>query len=210
MAIDRPSACVAHAPPSTTNITVSVKVSVLRCRANSWNSGRSSQRPATSTITSARTARTTMLASHPALSTSSSAAAIEVASASSGAKARSWNSTMPSASRACVRASSSWSPSWRITIAVEDIATAPPSTIATGSVAPSAQTAAPTTAVVMSTCSPPTPSTSDFIATMRASENSSPSVKTRNTTPMSASVRMASSLSSTPSACGPSTMPTSR
>ena len=150
-----------------------------------------------------------MPASQPAV-IASSAVATAVASASSGAKARSWNRRITSASRECVRASSSWSPSWRITIAVEDIATAPPITIATGGVAPSAQAATATTAVVMSTCRPPIPSTSDFMATMRANENSSPSVKTRNTTPISASMPIDSSSSSTPRACGPNSMPTTR
>ena len=41
--------------------------------------------------------------------------------------------------------------------------------------------------VVISTCAPPTPSTSQRMATRRGSENSSPSVNTRNTTPKSAS-----------------------
>ena len=40
--------------------------------------------------------------------------------------------------------------------------------------------------VVMNTCAPPTPSTSQRIATRRGSENSNPRVKTRNTTPKSA------------------------
>ena len=54
------------------------------------------------------------------------------------------------------------------------------------------------------------PSTSDFIAIMRASENSSPSVKTRNTTPISASTRTGASYGTSPSMCGPSSMPTTR
>ena len=63
-AIESPSAWVAHAPPSATNSTVSVKVSLLRCRAISWNSGRSAQRPSSSTTSSAMIARPTMPSSH--------------------------------------------------------------------------------------------------------------------------------------------------
>ncbi len=133
-----------------------------------------------------------------------------VASASRGAKARSWNSRMPSASRACVRVSSIWSPSWRSTIAVDDIASAPPMTMAAPAWTPNAKAMPPKARPHSSTCRPPMPSTSDFIATMRPSENSSPSVNTRNTTPISASTCTDVTLGTRPSACGPSTMPTSR
>ena len=94
---------------------------------------------------------------------------------------------MPRASRAWVRVSSSWSPSCRNTIAVDDIASAPPMTMAAPALMPYANAMPPKARPHSSTCRPPMPSTSDFIATMRASENSSPSVKTRNTTPISAS-----------------------
>ena len=67
---------------------------------------------------------------------------IAVASASSGTNARSWNSRMPTASRECVRLISSWSPSWRRMIAVDDIASAPPTTIATAGSSPSAHAVA--------------------------------------------------------------------
>ena len=78
-------------------------------------------------------------------------------------------------------------------IAVEDIATAPPMTIAAvGAIPNSAKAPAPTIPVVTSTCAPPTPSTSQRIATRRGSENSNPSVNTRNTTPKSASKRVVS------------------
>ena len=78
-------------------------------------------------------------------------------------------------------------------MAVEDIATAPPTTTAEVGATPSSHAAASATiAVVTSTCAPPTPSTSPRMASKRGSENSSPSVNTRNATPKSASRRVVS------------------
>ena len=60
-------------------------------------------------------------------------------------------------------------------MAVEDMATAPPMTIAAvGAIPNSANAPAPTSAVVTSTWAPPTPSTSQRIATRRGRENSEP------------------------------------
>ncbi len=133
-----------------------------------------------------------------------------VASASKGANARSWNNRMPTASRAWVRASSSWSPSCLTTIAVEDIASAPPITIAAPVCTPKPSAMPANAPPQTSICRPPMPSTSDFIATMRPSENSSPSVKTRNTMPISARSRTVASFGTRPRACGPSSMPTTQ
>ena len=62
-------------------------------------------------------------------------------------------------------------------MAVEDIATAPPITIATGRVAPSAQAGDRDDRRREQHLQPADPSTSDFIATMRANENSRPERK---------------------------------
>ena len=132
------------------------------------------------------------------------------ASARKGTIARSWNSSTPKARRPCVRLSSSCSVSWRSTIAVEDIATAPPSRIATGSARPIAQPTAATTAVVPPTCRPPSVNTSPRIAIRRGSENSRPSANSRNTMPNSASVSVVSVGVTQPSAWGPTLMPTIR
>ena len=73
-------------------------------------------------------------------------------------------------------------------MAVEDIATAPPTTTATaGAMLKKMMAAAATRPVVTNTWAPPTPSTSQRMATKRGRENSSPKVKTRKTTPKSAS-----------------------
>ena len=96
-------------------------------------------------------------------------------------------------------------------IAVEDIATAPPITTATAGATSKAMMApAATMPVVTSTCAPPTPSTSQRIATKRGKENSSPKVNTRNTTPKSASSRVVSLSAASARACGPSSIPTAR
>ena len=74
-----------------------------------------------------------------------------------------------------------------MTMAVDDMATAPPITTATaGATSRNRVRPAATMPVVTSTCAPPTPSTSQRIATRRGRENSNPSVNTRNTTPKSA------------------------
>ena len=96
-------------------------------------------------------------------------------------------------------------------MAVEDMATAPP--ITTASTAPirnSIMPMAATMPVVISTCAPPTPSTSQRIATSRGSENSNPKVNTRKTTPKSASNWVVPLLVMSASACGPSSIPTTR
>ncbi len=132
------------------------------------------------------------------------------ASARNGTKARSWNSRMPKDSLPCVRFSSPWSDSCCITMAVEDIATAPPSTTATSGGEPSHQAMAPNARAVNPTWALPSANTSLRMAIRRGSENSSPRVNSRKTTPNSASVVVVSVSSTQPSACGPSSAPTAR
>jgi hypothetical protein len=93
---------------------------------------------------------------------------------------------------------------------VEDMATAPPSRIATGIGRPKAQATAATPVVVAATWMPPSQNTSPREASMRGSENSRPRVKSRKTTPNSASVLVVSVTATQPNAKGPTTMPTSR
>ncbi len=80
-------------------------------------------------------------------------------------------------------------------MAVEDIDSAPPMTIDTSHESPSNRPTPTNSPVVSSTCARPRPNTSRRMATMRGHENSSPSVNSRNTTPISASscVRLESS-----------------
>ncbi len=96
-------------------------------------------------------------------------------------------------------------------MAVEDMATAPPITTATAG-ATSRNRIRPdaTIPAVIRTCAPPTPSTSQRMATKRGSENSKPKVNTRNTTPKSASSCVVALSAASASACGPNNMPTAR
>ena len=207
-ASDRPTACVAHAAPTATISVASVNSSVLRARPISWNSGRTSQRRNVSTSARATAAcRIDSTISH--VSRSGPLPASALSSASNGTNARSWNSRMPIAMRLCVRFSSACSPSWRITIAVDDMASAPPiiTAVRGGTLSPHSTTA--NAAVVSETCRPPMRNASRRMAIMRGSENSSPSVNTRNTTPSSARIG-ATPPAVKSSAYGPSSMPTAR
>ena len=112
--------------------------------------------------------------------------------------------------RPCVRLISACSVSCWTTIAVEDIATAPPITNATSGVAPAAYATAPASSAVMPTCCAPRPNTSWRIASMRGRENSRPSVNSRNTTPSSARNIVVAESCINPRAYGPSAMPTTR
>jgi len=102
------------------------------------------------------------------------------------------------------------STSRRITIAVDDIASAPASTTAACQVVPNASATGASRAIVSTTCEPPKPTTRPRIWTRRGRLNSSPSVNIRNTTPNSASWRVAGLSATHPSACGPIATPTSR
>ena len=72
-------------------------------------------------------------------------------------------------------------------MAVEDMDSAPPTATASSHDMPSARPMATNSSVVSATCMAPSPNTSRRMATMRAQENSRPSVNSRNTTPISAS-----------------------
>ena len=95
-------------------------------------------------------------------------------------------------------------------MAVDDMASAPPTINATGSVTSNApHSRQVVSAVVSTTWAPPMPSASSRIDSMRGSENSNPKVNTRNTTPKSDSTGAMPSVA-TSSAYGPSSMPTER
>ena len=93
---------------------------------------------------------------------------------------------------------------------MELIAIAPPSTTAISHGTPSRCVSSANTPAVSVTCAAPRPNTSRRIASMRGSENSRPSVNSRNATPRSASSRVAPESESTPKACGPRASPTTR
>ena len=137
---------------------------------------------------------------------------------SSGTTARSWNSRMPMILRPCSLSSSSRSVSILTTMAVDDMASAPPSANApcqlickwAGSWLAMSQPNSKVAMMVNATCASPRPNTMPRIASSLGSENSSPIENIRNTTPNSARPWVASLSMAQPSAWGPIRMPTAR
>ncbi|MCY1231640.1 hypothetical protein D9M72_440970 [compost metagenome] len=100
------------------------------------------------------------------------------------------------------------------TIAVEDIASAPPSATDacqdSGNSQLKAQLAGTTASIDSTTCEPPRPNTSRFIERSLVRLNSSPIENIRKTTPNSARYLVCAVSLASPSACGPIRMPTAR
>ncbi len=212
-ASDRPKRSVMNAAPSVTSSRLSTNSSCERRRAttlnqrvmNFWPTNSSSARAIT--IFTAARPRVTIRS----LEDSPPNAAITI---SSGTTARSWNSSTPKMLRPCSVSISSRSASIFETIAVDDIASAPPSATLPCHVMCTQRSktkpSSSATASVTTTCSSPSPNTSRCIARSLASENSRPIENIRNTTPNSARCSARSRSPATPSACGPTRMPTVR
>ncbi len=113
-------------------------------------------------------------------------------------------------SRPCGVASSIRSASIFDTIAVELIASAPPSATPACQPQPARLSASIATAVVIVTCASPRPNTARRIAFSCGRLNSSPIENIRNTIPNSASWRVSAVSATHASACGPTAMPTAR
>ena len=92
---------------------------------------------------------------------------------------------MPTASRPCWLPSSPSSDSCLRVIAVDDMATTPPMTIAACQPTPRKIAAVAPISVVSPTCRPPAPKTVARAAIIFGSENSSPTMNIRRTTPSS-------------------------
>ena len=212
-ASDSPKRSVMKAAPSVTSSRLSTNSSWERRRAttlnqrvmNFWPTNSSSARAIT--IFTAARPRVTIRS----LEDSPPKAEITI---SSGTTARSWNSSTPKILRPCAVSISSRSASIFETIAVEDIASAPPSATLPCQVMCTQRSktkpSSTATASVTTTCISPSPNTSLCIARSLASENSRPIENIRNTTPNSARCSARSRSPAKPSACGPTTMPTVR
>ena len=124
--------------------------------------------------------------------------------------ARSWNSRMPMMSRPCGVASSIRSASIFETIAVELMASAPPSANPACQPKPMADRAIIAPIVVIATCASPRPNTARRIAFNCGRLNSSPIENIRNTMPNSARPLRSTLAGTHASACGPTAMPTMR
>ena len=124
--------------------------------------------------------------------------------------ARSWNSSTATAERPCCRPISFCSVSCFTEMAVEDMAKAPPSTMAMGVLAPMSRAMATVPRVVNSTWAPPSTNTDLRITQKRGAENSNPKVNSRNTTPNCAKRRVSALSVMSPRPWGPTRKPVSR
>jgi hypothetical protein len=214
-ASDRPARSVIQAAPSVTSSRFSMNSSCERRLATMVNHLRISFWPKNSSSASTPAAFT---AAQPRFIASSSAGrASEGIRISSGTTARSWNSRIPMMRRPCSLSSSRRSVSILETIAVDDIASAPPS--ASAACQPTLSGAGRrglrkatsiVTRMVSATWASPSPNTMRRIALSWASENSRPIENIRNTTPNSASAWVLGPLSASCRACGPISTPTAR
>ena len=96
------------------------------------------------------------------------------------------------------------------TIAVELIASAPPSTRPSRQPKPASGSAMSPASVVIATWASPSPNTARRMDTSWGRLNSSPSENIRNTMPKSARWRIDALSSTQPSTCGPTRMPATR
>ena len=127
-----------------------------------------------------------------------------------GTTARSWKSSTPMISRPWGVSSSSRSARSFDTIAVEDMAIAPPKTRLACHEAPDTMPSASPRDMVTSTCVRPRPNTTLRIAISFGRLNSSPIENIRKTMPNSAKCRVSLVSGISPKACGPRTTPVTR
>ncbi|MNS81314.1 hypothetical protein D3C72_1150250 [compost metagenome] len=211
-AIDRPSRSVSAAMPSVTSSRFSMNSSCERRAATTWNQRLISRCP-TKKI---RPRATTILTVAKPRAAASSPGSRESAGMmiSSGTTARSWNSSTLMMLRPCSASSSMRSESILETMAVEDMASAPPSATEachdSGKSQLKAQLAGTTASIDSTTCEPPSPNTRRFIDCSLLRLNSSPIENIRKTTPNSARYLVCAVSLASPSAWGPIRMPTAR
>ncbi len=211
-AIDRPSRSVRAAMPSVTSSRFSMNSSCERRAATTWNQRLTTRLPSTKISVSATTILT--MASASAIGSSPGSRDSAGITISSGTTARSWNSSTLKILRPCSVSSSSRSDSILETIAVDDIASAPPSAIdacqVRSNTALNSQPTGATASMVSTTWLPPRPNTSRRIARSLARLNSSPIENIKKTTPNSARYLVWPESLAKPSAWGPIRMPTAR
>src|SRR4029079_13477865 len=205
---ERPADCVIQASPSATKSTKRTKSSDDFWLATTWNNGRITRWPTTRTTARTTAALTSATTSSEAMSAPSAESA--GTRTRSGITARSWKSSTPMICRpwgvcSCMRSASVFE-----TIAVEDIASMPPTTMPARQSSPARRAAKNAASPQTATCAPPNPSTSRRMEESWGRLNSSPTENMRNTTPNSASERLSSVSATRPSALGPMSAPTTR
>ncbi len=185
-----------------------MKSSELRWRATMWNQARIGFWPANRITTSTTIAFTP--ASANAAANSPPFFPSDGRTIRNATTARSWKSRMPITSRPCGEASSIRSASILETIAVELIASAPPSARPAGQPKPRSCSTSTPAIVVIDTWTSPSPKTTRRIAFSCGRLNSSPIENMRKTMPNSARWRVSAVAGTHARAFGPTAMPTSR
>src|SRR5471032_560229 len=206
---ERPSKCVSQAVSKTITSANSTNNSAEWDSATSWNRRGSNQRLANSKPTN----NSTVL---PSVSGSAQYQACSLLPANTGTNVSSntattsWNSNTPIAFWPWLLKISPRLPNSLLTMAVEESARPAPNSSAELADMPNISSTAPSKAPDATTCRLPRPKTTWRRASIFDSENSSPSEKSRNTTPNSARSG-SSSLSLTQfSAVGPTINPAQR
>ena len=205
---ERPARCPANAVPSASNRTVSRKRSaefvrathVSQVRKTGWqtNAATPSAIAAIASWRSAPSGSGPPLSCHPPSTTRN------------GRTARSWKSRIPSTRRPGWLLTSPWSTNCLRVMAVDDIATAPPSNTAVGRPIPPSMASPATIKTVKPTCRLPAPKTSRRAAIIAESENSRPTMNIRKMMPSSAKNLVSSLVAISCKPCGPITKPANR
>ena len=210
--------CSMFGGPNTVSWALEVKtsgsvVSLIGSQATGYGtaSPRKPARSAARTSASSPSSTTTLVTSQP-VSTMLVCAPTPSAGSriNSGTTARSWNSSTPITGFATGADSSLRSASSLMPIAVDDIASAAPSTTAEAKLCASASAISANSSRESRYCAEPRPSTSRRIERNCGSENSSPIENIRKTMPYSAIARACAESGISLNACGPSSMPTVR
>ncbi len=206
-AIDRPAIVISSAMPNTSSSANAVKISRTSAAAISRISGRVRKRPITTTTT---IAASPLAASCQPGSPPASALPSSGTSAISGMAAMSWNSSTakalrPTGALSRLRSAMVWT-----AMAVDDIASARPATIAPCHGRPAAHRPMPSKAPQAPICSAPPPNTGPRIPTSRFRSSSRPIRNSISTTPNSAKCRIDCTLVTKPSPHGPIRQPAIR
>mmetsp|Transcript_22395 Transcript_22395/g.88655 ORF Transcript_22395/g.88655 Transcript_22395/m.88655 type:complete len:375 (+) Transcript_22395:3126-4250(+) len=209
-AIDRPTACISAAVPSTSSRAAAVKISGVLLRAIQRSAGRSSSRPPKMMVTMAPTALAAASQVRPSLSPCPPLSASTGTRASTGMAAMSCSSATdrmlsPAVVRPRLRSASTASAT-----AVDDIASPRLTTSDKRHGWPVAMPRAVNTAVQPSSCTLPQPKIGRRMAHSRLGSSSRPTRKSISTTPSSATSGMAVDSGISPSTSGPISRPATR
>ncbi len=205
--MDSPAALASAAAPTTVSRARVVNISGVRAPPMARNAGRMRNRPPIRMATIAPPPRAT---SSQGTWSGTSAPPSSGTRATSGIKARSWNSSTAKASRPAGVPSRSRSASIGSTMAVEDMARPVPSTAAPAHAMPAVWASAASTAAHTATWAVPRPNTARRMTHRRCGRSSSPIRNSSMTTPSSDTWAMSLRSVTRRSPDGPMATPASR